>query len=86
MSNQKIIKSRHINSWSPAVERNIGFLCTIYVPPGLQGLIFKGKNNTAGIVYITFADVGYPLEKYIMKQHKAFKEIVVRFLSLECLP
>ena len=27
-----------INPWSLGVERNIGFLCTMYVPPGLKGL------------------------------------------------
>ena len=32
-------KWRVINPWSPGVERNIGFLGTIYVPPGLQGLV-----------------------------------------------
>ena len=26
------------NPWSPGEERNIGFLCTIYVPPVLKGL------------------------------------------------
>ena len=28
-----------INSWNPGVKRNIGFSCTIHVPPGLKGLI-----------------------------------------------
>ena len=27
-----------VNPWSPGVERNIGYLCTIYVPPELKGL------------------------------------------------
>ena len=27
-----------VNPWSPSVERNIGFSCTIYVPPCLKGL------------------------------------------------
>ena len=30
-----------VNPWSPGVERNIGFLCTIHVPPGLRGLIIE---------------------------------------------
>ena len=25
------------NPWSPSVKRNVGFLCTIYVPPRLKG-------------------------------------------------
>ena len=25
-----------VNSWSAGVERNIGFLCTVYVPPRLR--------------------------------------------------
>ena len=30
-----------INSRSPGIERNISFLCTIYVPPGLRGLTLQ---------------------------------------------
>ena len=30
---------RQINPGSPGVGGNIGFLCTIYVTPGLEGLM-----------------------------------------------
>ena len=40
---------KSLNPWSPGIERNISFLCTIYVPAGLKGfsilfllMVFKG--------------------------------------------
>ena len=44
-----------LNTWSPGVERNIGFLCITYVPPGLKWL--RGTVSVLEIVFVGQCEV-----------------------------
>ena len=41
LARYKPLPSIMLNPWRPSVEKNIGILRTIYVPPGLQELTPK---------------------------------------------
>ena len=44
-----------LNTWSPGVERNIGFLCITYVPPGLKSL--RGTVSVLETVFVGQCEV-----------------------------